>query len=122
MGGVSGGTREYVAEAGDGAGIVSWTTVSISNKRVLAKNAPVALMSNVFVRSRNTDPPASTHLINIGTCNRILGDRRRSAGLKQLPSLHTTMENYFPGVSTIVPVRQVEADFMPHNRGMLHLS
>jgi hypothetical protein len=115
MGGVSGGTREYVAAAGDGAGIVNWTTVSTASARVLAKNAPVALMSNVFVRSRKTDPPASTPLTNMGTCSLILGERRRSAGLKRIPSLHNPTEINFPSRSTDGLVPKLGAYFMPQS-------
>src|ERR1700733_7586528 len=100
MGGVSGGTRGYPVAAGEGAGIVNWTTVSTANVRVLAKNAPVALMSKVLVRSRKTDPAASTPLTNIGTCSLILGERRRSSGLKRVPSLHIRVEIYFLSRST----------------------
>jgi hypothetical protein len=113
MGGVSGGTREYVAAAGDGAGIVNWTTVSTASERVLARNAPVALMSKVLVRSRKTEPPASTPLTNMGTCSLILGERRRSAGLKRIPSLHISTEKHFPSRSTTGLVPKLGAYYMP---------
>jgi hypothetical protein len=81
---------------GGGAGIVNWTTESGVSARGLAKNAPVELISNVFVKSRNEDPVASTPRMNMGICSLIRGDRRRSAGLKRLSSLHK-YGKFFPG-------------------------
>ena len=68
--------------------MVSWMIESVLMERGLAKNAPVALMSNVFVRSRNADPEASWPRTKMGICKRILGERRRSAGVKRIPSFN----------------------------------
>ena len=120
MGGVSGGTREYVAAAGEGAGIVNWTNVSTARARVLAKNAPVALMSKVFVRSRKTEPAESVPLTNMGTCSLILGERRRSAGLKRIPSLHIPTEKHFPSRSTNGLVPRLGAYYMPQRASAVY--
>jgi hypothetical protein len=87
IGGVSGGTLENASSVGGGAGIVSCNNVSTFSALGLARNAPDALILNVLVRSKNDAPDASTPFTNIGICRRILGERRRSAGLKRVPSL-----------------------------------
>jgi hypothetical protein len=69
MGGVSAGSK---SEGDGGAGIVKFKTWSVRNTRLLAKKAPVALMSRVFVRSRMFAPVESTPRTNIGTWTRIL--------------------------------------------------
>jgi hypothetical protein len=50
--------------------------------RLLARKAPVALMSRVFVRSRKSAPVESTPRTNIGIWTRILGERRRSVEIR----------------------------------------
>jgi len=63
MGGVSDGS---VAEGEGGAGIVKCTNWFVRIARGLARYAPVALISSVFVRSRNSNPAASVPRTNIG--------------------------------------------------------
>jgi hypothetical protein len=76
MGGVSAGSR---SEGDGGAGIVKFRTWSVRNTRLIARKAPVALMSRVFVRSRKSAPVESTPRTNRGIWTRIRGERRRSA-------------------------------------------
>lgn len=61
--------------------------------------------------SRKRSPWASTPLKNRGICNRILGERRRSAGLKRDHPF--AWENIFRWSSTEVPVLGL-ADYLPN--------
>lgn len=92
MGGVSAGSK---SEGDGGAGIVKFRTWSVRNTRLIARKAPVALMSRVFVRSKKSAPVRSTPRTNIGIWTRIRGERRRSATLIFIAFSSTRQEKLF---------------------------
>jgi hypothetical protein len=57
-----------LADGDDGAGIVKFTSSFILTGRELARCAPVALISKVLIRSKNSNPAASVPRTNMGIC------------------------------------------------------
>jgi len=66
MGGVSRGTKPEEEMGGEGT--VRKTVFSAKSARELAIEAPVALISSVFVSSLKSLPFESTHRTNTGIC------------------------------------------------------